>query len=55
LVLCLGQIQDPDGAMALVLETCLILSCLVPLVLQSIRTTMEATIERKTATHVMML
>jgi hypothetical protein len=42
-------------AVALVLGTCLILPCVVPLVLWFIRTIMEATIERKTATHVMML
>jgi hypothetical protein len=55
LVLCLGLIQDPDRGVALVFGACLMLSCLVPLVLWSIRTIMEATIERKTATHVMML
>jgi hypothetical protein len=41
--------------MALVLGTCLILSCLVLLVLQSIKTIMEATTERKIATHVILL
>jgi hypothetical protein len=41
--------------MGLFLGACLIIPCLVPLELPSIRTTMEATIERKTATHVMML
>jgi hypothetical protein len=43
------------GTMGLVLGACLILPCLVPLVLWSIRTIMEATIERKTAAHIMML
>jgi hypothetical protein len=47
--------SNPDGAMGLVLGVCLIVPCLVLLVLWSIRTIMEATIERKTATHVMML
>jgi hypothetical protein len=42
-------------AMGLVLGACLMLSCLVPLILWSIRTIIEATTERKTATHVMML
>jgi hypothetical protein len=41
--------------MGLILEACLILPFLVPLVLWSIRTIMEATIKRKMATHVMML
>jgi hypothetical protein len=55
MALCLGQIQNPDGAMGLVLGACLILSCLLPLVLQSIRTIIEANIKRKTATHVTIL
>jgi hypothetical protein len=38
-------------AMGLVLVACLILPCLALLVLQSIRTIIEATIERKTAAH----
>jgi hypothetical protein len=42
-------------AMGLILAACLILPCLVPLVLQSSRTIMEATMKRKMATHVMML
>jgi hypothetical protein len=41
--------------MGLVLEACLVLPCLVPLVLQSIRTIIEATTEKKTVTHVMLL
>jgi hypothetical protein len=41
--------------MGLILETCLMILCLVPLVLWFIRTITEATTERKTATHVMML
>jgi hypothetical protein len=55
MVLCLRWIQNPDGAMGLVLGTCLILPCLVPLALWSIRIIMEATIERKMAAHAMML
>jgi hypothetical protein len=42
-------------AMGLILEACLILPCLVPLVLWTIRIIIEATIKRKTATHLMML
>jgi hypothetical protein len=41
--------------MALASGTCLILPYLIPLALWSIRTIMGATIERKTAAHVMML
>jgi hypothetical protein len=44
-----------SGAMCLVLGVCLMLPCLVSLVLRSIRTIIEATIERNTAAHVMML
>jgi hypothetical protein len=39
----------------LVLVACLMLPCLVPLILWSIRTIIEATTERKTAAHVMMI
>jgi Ca2+/Na+ antiporter len=55
MALCLGQIENPDGAMGFVLGACLILLCLVPLVLWSIRTIIEATIERKTAAHIIIL
>jgi hypothetical protein len=41
-------------AICLILGASLILPCLVPLVLWSIRTIMEANIERKMASHVMM-
>jgi hypothetical protein len=51
----LGGFKTLTGVVALVLATCLILPCLFPLVLRSIRTTMEAATERKTAAHVMML
>jgi hypothetical protein len=51
MVLCLAQMQNPDGVMG----SCPILPCLVPLVLRPIRTIMEATMERKTAAHIMML
>jgi hypothetical protein len=54
-VLCPGQIQNPDGAMVLVLGACLMLPCLVPLVLRSIRTILETPVEKKTAVHVIML
>jgi hypothetical protein len=47
----LGCFKTLIGTIGLVLGACSIL----PLVLWSIRTIMEATIERKTATHVMML
>jgi hypothetical protein len=43
----LGRFKTLIEAMGLVLGACLILPCLVPLVLWSIRTIMEATIERK--------
>jgi hypothetical protein len=39
----------------LALGACLVLPCLVPLVLQPIRTILEVTIETKTAAHIMML
>jgi hypothetical protein len=48
-------IQNPDGAMGLILEACLILPCLVPLVLGFIKIIITAVIERKTATHVIIL
>jgi hypothetical protein len=51
----LGGFKTLTGTMGLDLEACLKLPCLVPLVLQSFRTIMEAIIERKMATHVMML
>jgi hypothetical protein len=51
----LGGFKTLTGAMGLVLRTCLILPCLAPLVPRSIKTIMEAIIERKTATHIMML
>jgi hypothetical protein len=41
--------------MSLILGACLILPCLVPLVLRSIGIIMEASIERKTVAHVVML
>jgi hypothetical protein len=43
------------GTVGLILGACIILSCLLPLDIQSIRSIIEATIERKTAAHVMML
>jgi hypothetical protein len=43
------------GVMILVLGACLIEPCLVPLVLQSISTIMEITIEGKTTAYVTML
>jgi hypothetical protein len=51
----LGGFKTWIRAIGLILGSCLILPCLVPLVLWSIRTVMEAIIERKTASHVMML
>jgi hypothetical protein len=44
-----------SGVMGLVLGACLMLPCLVPLVLWSIKTIIEDIIEKKTAAHVMML
>jgi hypothetical protein len=51
----LGRFKTLIRAVVLVLRACLILPCLVPLVLRSIKTIMDTTIKRKTATHVMML
>jgi hypothetical protein len=51
----LGGFKTLTGAIGLIPGRCLILPCLVPLVLRSIRTIMEAIIERKMATHIMML
>jgi hypothetical protein len=51
----IGGFKTLMWAMGLILGACLILPCLVPLELQSIRTIMEDTIERKTAAHIMML
>jgi hypothetical protein len=51
----LGGFKTLIGAIGLILGTCLILPCLAPLVLWSIKTIMEDVIERKMATHVMML
>jgi hypothetical protein len=51
----LGGFKTLIGAISLILGTCLILPCLAPLILWSIKTIMEANIERKMATHVMML
>jgi hypothetical protein len=47
----LDEIKTLRGAMGLILKTCLILSCLVPLVLWSIKTIIKG----KTSAHVMML
>jgi integral membrane sensor domain MASE1 len=51
----LGEFKTLIGVVSLILGVCLMLPCLVPLVLQSIRTIMEATTERKMAAHIMML
>jgi hypothetical protein len=53
----LGGFKTLIGAtfLVLVISACLILPCLIALVLQSFRTILEATIERKTAAHVMTL
>jgi hypothetical protein len=51
----IGGFKTLIGAMGHVLGACFILPCLVPLVLWPIRTIMEATIESKMATHIMML
>jgi hypothetical protein len=50
----LGGFKTLIAVMTLVLGVCL-LPCLVPLMLQSTRTIMEATIEGKPTTHIMML
>jgi hypothetical protein len=51
----LGRFETLIGAVIVVSGTRLIVPCLVPLVLRSIRTIMEATGERKTAAYVMTL
>jgi hypothetical protein len=51
----LGGFKTLTEASFFVLGACVILPCLIPLVLQSSRTIMEVTIERKVAAHVIML
>jgi hypothetical protein len=51
----LGRFKTLIEAMFLVLGASLTLPCLIPLVLQTFRTMMEATVERKTAAQVMVL
>jgi hypothetical protein len=51
----LGGFKTLIGTMFLVLGACLILPCLIPLILRTFRTIMEATIERKTAAHIIAL
>jgi hypothetical protein len=54
-VSALGRFKTLVGAIGLALGAGLILPCVVPLVLQSIRTIVEAIIERKMATHIKVL
>jgi hypothetical protein len=49
----LGRYKTQIGTMGLLLDACLILPSLVLLVLQSIRTITEVTIERKMAAHML--
>jgi hypothetical protein len=51
----IGGFKTLVGAVGLILGACSILPCFLPLVIRSIRSIIEATIERKTAAHVMML
>jgi hypothetical protein len=51
----IGGFKTLIGAVGLILGACTILPCLLPLVIRSIRTLIEATIEIKMAAHVMML
>jgi hypothetical protein len=51
----IGGFKTLEGAVGLILGTCTILPCFLPLIIRSIRSSVEATIERKTAAHVMML
>jgi hypothetical protein len=51
----MGRFKTLTGAMGLILGACLMLPCLAPLVLLSIRTIREAIIERKTAAHIMVV
>jgi hypothetical protein len=48
----LGRFKTLIGVVGLILGVCLMLPCLVPLILRSIRTIMEATIERKMAMEI---
>jgi ABC-type tungstate transport system substrate-binding protein len=51
----IGGFKTLVGAVGLILGACILLPCFLPLVIQSIKSIIEATIERKTAAHVMML
>jgi hypothetical protein len=51
----LGEFKTLIGVVSLILGVCLMLPCLVPLVLQSIRTIVGATIERKMGSHIVMV
>jgi hypothetical protein len=51
----MGGFKTLVGAVGLILGACITLPCSLPLVIRSIRAIIEATIERKTAAHVMML
>jgi hypothetical protein len=51
----IGEFKTLIGAVGLIVGACTILLCFLPLVIWSIRSITEATIERKTAAPVMML
>ena len=50
-----GRFKTLMGIILLILGACLILPCLAPLVIQSVSSLIKVMVERKMATHVMML
>jgi hypothetical protein len=51
----IGGFKTQVGAVGLILGACILLSCFLPLVIRSIRSIIETTIERKISAHVIML
>jgi hypothetical protein len=51
----IGGFKTLVGAVGVILGACILLPCFLPSVIRSIRSIIEATIEIKTAAHVMML
>jgi hypothetical protein len=50
-----GEFKTLISVMLLILGTCLVLPCLSPWIVRSVSSLTEATVERKMASHVMML
>jgi hypothetical protein len=50
-----GAFKTLISVKLLILGTCLVLPCLAPLIVRSVSSLIEATVERKMASHVMML